>query len=100
MKTKQALLLLATTAILSATAPSAIAQAQMNMAQTLSDEAQRMTIAFDGLAFVTGSLGADSFLPPGKVADFSGFQFCAAPFGVGILPRAPIAITPHPRNSL
>lgn len=55
-----------------------VAQAQgqsMNMAQTLSDQAQGMTIAFDGLAFLTGSLGADSFLPPGKVADFSGFQY-------------------------
>ncbi len=47
----------------------------MNMEQTLSDQAQGMTIAFDGLAFLTGSLGADSFLPPGKVADFSGFQY-------------------------
>ena len=43
--------------------------------QTLSDEAQRNTIAFDGLAFLTGSLGADSFLPPGKVADFWGLQY-------------------------
>ena len=24
---------------------------------------------------MTGSLGCDAFLPPGKVADFSGFQF-------------------------
>ena len=43
--------------------------------QTLSDQAQRTTIAFDGLAFLTGSLGADSFFPPGKVADFWGFQY-------------------------
>ena len=43
--------------------------------QTLSDDAQRNTIAFDGLAFLTGSLGADSFFPPGKVADFWGFQY-------------------------
>jgi hypothetical protein len=42
---------------------------------TLSDGAQRNTIAFDGLAFITGSLGADSFFPPGKVADFWGFQY-------------------------
>ncbi len=34
-----------------------------------------MTIAFDGLAFLTGNLGADSFFPPGKVADFWGFQY-------------------------
>ncbi len=45
------------------------------MAQTLSDNAQQTTIAFDGLAFLTGSLGADSFFPPGKVADFWGFQY-------------------------
>ncbi len=51
------------------------AQPQMDMVQTLSDQAQGMTIAFDALAFLTGSLGADSFLPPGKVADFSGFQY-------------------------
>lgn len=43
--------------------------------QTLSDQAQKTTIAFDGLAFLTGTLGADSFLPPGKVADFWGFQY-------------------------
>jgi hypothetical protein len=46
----------------------------MTMANTLSDGAQRNTIAFDGLAFLTGSLGGDSFFPPGKVADFWGFQ--------------------------
>ena len=47
----------------------------MTIEQTLSDEAQRSTIAFDGLAFLTGDLCSDSFLPPGKVADFSGFQY-------------------------
>ncbi len=47
----------------------------MTITQTISDEAQRNTIAFDGLAFLTGSLGADSFFPPGKVADFWGFQY-------------------------
>lgn len=51
------------------------AQAEMNMDNTLSDGAQLNTIAFDGLAFLTGSLGADSFFPPGKVADFWGFQY-------------------------
>lgn len=45
------------------------------MVQTLSDNAQQMTLAFDGLAFLTGTLGSDSFFPPGKVADFWGFQF-------------------------
>ena len=34
-----------------------------------------MTIAYDALAFLTGDLGADSFFPPGKVADFWGFQY-------------------------
>ncbi|MEI8165634.1 MAG: hypothetical protein WCG26_04625 [Chloroflexales bacterium] len=45
------------------------------MDQTLSEQAQQTTIAFDGLAFLTGNLGSDSFFPPGKVADFWGFQF-------------------------
>jgi len=48
---------------------------QYNIEQTLSDEAQRNTIAFDGLGFLTGCVGGQSFLPPGKVADFSGFQY-------------------------
>lgn len=41
----------------------------------MSDNAQLSTIAFNGLAFITGRLGADSFMPPGKVADFFGFQY-------------------------
>lgn len=48
---------------------------EMTIEQALSDEAQLHTIAFDALAFITGSLGADSFFPPGKVADFWGFQY-------------------------
>ena len=47
----------------------------MTIEQAVSDEAQRNTIAFDALAFLTGDLGADSFFPPGKVADFWGFQY-------------------------
>jgi hypothetical protein len=43
--------------------------------QTVSDEAQGNTIAFDALGFMTGNLGSQTFLPPGKVADYSGFQF-------------------------
>lgn len=43
--------------------------------RTLADGGQRNTIAFDGLAFLTGNLGGQSFLPPGKVADFCGFQY-------------------------
>jgi hypothetical protein len=46
-----------------------------NIERTLSEGGQRNTIAFDGLAFLTNNLGAQSFLPPGKVADFSGFQY-------------------------
>ena len=47
----------------------------MNIQTTLSEQGQKYTIAFDGLAFLTGTLGADSFLPPGKVADYAGFQY-------------------------
>ncbi len=43
--------------------------------QATSDRAQLHTIAFNGLAFLTGSFGADCFFPPGKVADFFGFQY-------------------------
>jgi Spy/CpxP family protein refolding chaperone len=43
--------------------------------QATSDRAQLTTIAFNGLAFITGSFGASTFIPPGKVADFFGFQY-------------------------
>lgn len=43
--------------------------------QAMSDNAQLTTISFNGLAFITGNSGADSFIPPGKVADFFGFQY-------------------------
>lgn len=46
-----------------------------NIAQAISDKAQGMTISYDALAFMTGDFGADSFFPPGKVADFFGFQY-------------------------
>jgi len=45
------------------------------MAQTISDGAQRTTLAFSGLAMMTGNLEAQSFFPPGKVADYTGFQY-------------------------
>ncbi len=48
---------------------------EYNIERTLADGAQLNTIAFDGLGFLTGSLGGQSFLPPGKVADYSGFQY-------------------------
>jgi sugar lactone lactonase YvrE len=47
----------------------------ISIEQAISDEAQQNTISFDGLAFVTGNQCGDTFLPPGKVADFSGFQY-------------------------
>ncbi len=48
---------------------------QFTIDVTLADQGQQNTIAFDGLAFLTGTLGSDSFFPPGKVADFWGFQY-------------------------
>jgi len=47
----------------------------MNMAQTLSDQAQNTTIAFSAMAMMTGNLGSQSFFPPGKIADYTGFQY-------------------------
>lgn len=43
--------------------------------QAVSDQAQLHTIAFSGLAFITGCFGASTFIPPGKVSDFFGFQY-------------------------
>ena len=43
--------------------------------QAVSDRAQLTTIAFSGLAFLTGNLCSDTVLPPGKVCDFFGFQY-------------------------
>jgi len=48
---------------------------QYNIEQACSERAQLHTVAFSGLAFMTGNFGADTFFPPGKVADFFGFQF-------------------------
>jgi hypothetical protein len=50
-------------------------QARYTITQTVSDEAQTNTMAFDALGFMTGCLGSQTFLPPGKVADYSGFQY-------------------------
>lgn len=43
--------------------------------QAISDRAQLSTIAFSGLAFLTGDFGASTFIPPGKVCDYFGFQY-------------------------
>ncbi len=53
----------------------AAGQDAYNIEQAISDKAQGMTVAFDALAFMTGDLGSASFFPPGKVADFWGFQY-------------------------
>lgn len=46
-----------------------------NTAQSISDQAQQNTMALDALGFMVGNFGAQTFLPPGKVADYSGFQY-------------------------
>jgi hypothetical protein len=51
------------------------ASKQYNIEQATSERAQLHTVAFSGLAFITGTFGADCFFPPGKVADFFGFQY-------------------------
>ena len=49
--------------------------AKFNLEQALTDEAQSTTLAFAGFGMMTGGLGAQSFFPPGKVADYWGFQY-------------------------
>lgn len=46
-----------------------------SLEQAMGDNAQLHTIAFSGLAFVTGDFGASTFIPPGKVCDYFGFQY-------------------------
>lgn len=41
----------------------------------IADGGQLNTMAFDGIAFITGAFGFDTFLPPGKVGDYFAFQF-------------------------
>jgi hypothetical protein len=48
---------------------------KFTMKQTLSQGAQVSTIAFSGVAFYSGSFYASTFYPPGKIADYFGFQF-------------------------
>jgi hypothetical protein len=48
---------------------------QYSLEQAISDQAQLHTIAFNGLAFMTGDFGSSTFIPPGKVSDFFGFQY-------------------------
>jgi len=51
------------------------AAAKFNLEQALTDEVQSTTLAFAGFGMMTGGLGAQSFFPPGKVADYWGFQY-------------------------
>jgi Spy/CpxP family protein refolding chaperone len=53
----------------------ATADRRYSLDQALSDRAQLHTIAFDALAFLTGDFSHDTFLPPGKVSDYFGFQY-------------------------
>ncbi len=46
-----------------------------SLEQAISDKAQLNTIAFSGLAFITGGFAESTFIPPGKVCDFFGFQY-------------------------
>lgn len=46
-----------------------------DMSFTLSDGAQKHQIAFDGLGFLSGDFCSCTFIPPGKVADYFGFQY-------------------------
>ncbi len=50
-------------------------QGKYSIEQAVSDNAQLHTIAFSGLAFLTGDFGSATFIPPGKVCDFFGFQY-------------------------
>ena len=50
-------------------------QSSYSIEQAISDNAQLSTLAFDGLGFLAGNFCSDTFLPPGKVADFFGFQY-------------------------
>jgi Spy/CpxP family protein refolding chaperone len=55
--------------------PQASPAANYTIEQSVSDQAQLSTISFSALAFMTGTFGADTFLPPGKAADYFGFQY-------------------------
>lgn len=46
----------------------------ISLTQAIANNTQLATYSFNGMCFITGSYCADSFLPPGKVADYFGFQ--------------------------
>ena len=65
----------ATTPSIDYTIQTAPTNSNYSLDQAMSDNGQLMTIAFSGLAFITGNEGGDTFFPPGKVADYFGFQY-------------------------
>lgn len=69
------ILLIANTITFAQREPGLRVKKQYNIEQATSERAQLHTVAFSGLAFLTGNFGADTFFPPGKVADFFGFQY-------------------------
>jgi len=79
MRASRLVIIIASLAVMASAAPASAAQNQgpgtYTIEQAISDNAQLNTIAFDGLGFLTGTIGSDSFFPPGKVADFWGFQY-------------------------
>ncbi|MGL4594390.1 MAG: hypothetical protein ACRCUY_06635 [Thermoguttaceae bacterium] len=50
-------------------------QQKYSISQAISEKAQTHTIAFSGVAFLSGDVGAATFIPPGKVCDYFGFQY-------------------------
>lgn len=50
-------------------------QPEFNLYQGISDRAQSTTVSFSGFAMLTGNLFSQTFFPPGKVADYTGFQY-------------------------
>lgn len=77
MNTQARTIAMRTLAVLLCIASNAMAakDGKYSIEQAVSDQAQLRTIAFSGLAFVTGDFGAATFLPPGKVCDYFGFQY-------------------------
>ena len=54
---------------------STVTDPQFTIDQTISDATQSKTLAFSGIAMITGNFQAQSFFPPGKVSDYTGFQY-------------------------
>ena len=58
---------------------------------TLTSPPEQNTFGYAGLAWLTGNVCSDSFLPPGKIGEFMGFQFIrdSQPNGLGHTLRSP-----------